>query len=251
MTTASRTFRIAVAAAALALVPLRGRAQGVLSPSDGRFWAGAAILLGAACAFDADLSRAASRDTRTSLDRLANTVQPLGRAGVDEPLLAGALVASWAVGGTRPAKAVLRIAAGWAVSDLLMSALKPMVGRHRPGSTGGDPWRFRPFSGDDAWHSMPSAHTIHTFALAAGISDEVHVPAIQAAAWATAALVGWQRIAVRGHWPSDVVAAAALGIVASRTTNRWLRGRVLPDSSPPRARLVVVPGAVYLSAPLP
>ncbi len=251
MTTTSSTIRIAVAAAALALGPLRARAQGVLSPSDGRFWAGAAILLGAACAFDADLSRVASRDTRTSLDRLANTVQPLGRAAVDEPLLAGALVASWAVGGTRPAKAVLRIAAGWAVSDLLMSALKPAVGRHRPDSAGGDPWRFRPFSSADAWHAMPSSHAIHAFALAAGIADEVHVPAIQAAAWATAALVGWQRIAFRGHWPSDVVAGAVLGIAAAGTTDRWLRGRVLPDSSHPRARVVVVPGAVFVSAPLP
>ncbi len=251
VTTTPSAVRTALAAAALTLAPVGARAQLALTPSDGRFWAGAAVLLGAACAFDGRWSTAASHNTRTSLSRLANTLQPLGRAGVDEPLLAGTFAATWLVGGWKPAKGVLRIAAGWAAADLVMSALKPAIGRHRPDSVGGDPWRFRPFSRDDAWHSPPSSHAIHVFALAAGLADEVHVPAVQVAAYATAALVGWQRIAFRGHWPSDVVLSAALGIAASRTTGRWLRGGLLRGGSRPAARLVVLPGAVFASAPLP
>ena len=251
MTNPTRTLRAAAAATALVLVPLRAQAQGALAPSDARFWIGAGVLFGAACAFDARLSNAASENTRTSLNRFANTLQPLGRAGVDEPVLAAALVGTWAVGGWRPAKAVLRIAAGWAAADLLMSGMKPLVGRHRPDSVGGDPWRFRTFARADVWHSMPSGHTTHVFALAAGVADEVRVPAVRVAGYAAAALVGWQRIAFRGHWPSDVVAGAVLGIAASRTTNRLLRRGPLPDTRRRRAQLIVAPGAVFVSAPLP
>ncbi len=242
-------FRSAAVATALALGP--GRAEAQLAPSDARFWVGAGVLFGAACAFDARLSTAASRNTRTSLDRFASTLEPLGRAGVDEPVLAAALVGSWVVGGWRPAKAVLRVAAGWVVGDLLMSGLKPLVGRHRPDSVGGDPWRFKPFARDAVWHSLPSAHTTHVFALAAGVAEEVRLPVVGIAAYATAALVGWQRIAFRGHWPSDVVAGAVLGIVSARTTNRWLRGGLLPDSTRRHAQLTVLPGAMFVSVPLP
>ena len=251
MTTASSTLRIAVAATALALGPLRAEAQVALAPSDGRFWAGAAALLGTAFLFDAGISSAASRNTHTSLARFADALQPLGRQGVVVPALAATLAASWAVGGWRPARAVLRIAAGYAAGDLLMSALKPAIGRHRPDSAGGDPWRFEPFAGGDQWHSMPSAHATHIFSLAEGIADEVRVPAIRVAAYGVAALVGWQRIAFRGHWPSDVVAGGVLGVAAAGTTGRWLRGGPLRDGARGAARLMVTPNALFISAELP
>jgi len=52
------------------------------------------------------------------------------------------------------ADAVLRVSAGYAVSNAIVGVLKPVVGRHRPDSTN-DAWRFRAFSGAGASHSFP------------------------------------------------------------------------------------------------
>ena len=241
---------LTAAALAVAAWPSHAGAQLRVVPGDDRIWVGAAAALGGASLLDADISGAVSRNRRTWLNRLANAVEPLGRQQVVVPAMAGALVTSWAVGGRGPAKAVLRIAAGYAIADALMSTLKPAIGRHRPDTLGGGAWRFRPFSGPVEWHAMPSGHTVHAFSIAAGVADEVHHPVIQIAAYTTAALVGWQRIAFRAHWPSDVVVGSVLAVAVCRTSNRWLRGGLLPSASR-RTRLLVVPGAVAVSAPLP
>jgi membrane-associated phospholipid phosphatase len=227
------------------------RAQLVVEPRDATFWLGAAALGVGTAAFDGDISTAAARNQHTSLDRFAGTLQPLGLERYDIPVLAGTWVVARALG-RRSGEAALRLAAGYVAADLMESVLKFAVGRHRPDRTAGGPWRFRPFSTHNEWQSFPSGHTTHVFAIAAGIAQEVHSPVVAVAAYGAAVLVGWQRIESRAHWPSDVVASAALAIAASRTTNRWLRGgrsQEAPGSR--RVRVLVAPPAVMLSVAVP
>jgi membrane-associated phospholipid phosphatase len=223
------------------------QAQLVVAPRSTQFWAGAAALAAGAAASDAALSSSAGRNQHTFLNRAANALEPAGTQRYDLPVLAGA----WVVGrvaGREPGNAILRIAAGFVAADLLESLLKPVVGRHRPDTLGGDPWRLRPFSSGNEWHSLPSGHTTHVFSLAAGIAQEVHSPVVRVAAYGTACLVGWQRIESRAHWPSDVVVSAALAIAASETTHRFLRRATSRQpSAPGRIRLLVTPTSLGVS----
>jgi membrane-associated phospholipid phosphatase len=200
------------------------RAQPRIQPSRAAFWTGMAAVVATAALGDRDARAFAERHQSRSLDRVADAVDPFGRARYLVPAIAGAYVAT-RVAGARPwSDAVLRIGLGYAVADGIGSAMKPMVGRRRPDALDG-PWRFKPFDRRQEWHSFPSAHTVHAFALAAGISEEAHRPWASVASYGAATVVGLQRVYRGAHWSSDVAASAVLGIAASKTTNRWLRRR--------------------------
>lgn len=74
-----------------------------------------------------------------------------------------------------------------------------------------------PIAYREDWHdhlvqSFPSAHTTAAFAFAVGLSWAV--PKGRVAFFAVAILAGIQRIESQSHWPSDVVAGAALGLLS-------------------------------------
>jgi membrane-associated phospholipid phosphatase len=125
------------------------------------------------------------------------------------------------------------------------------VGRHRPDSLR-RPWRFRPFNAKGDWHSFPSAHTVHVFALAAGIAEEVDNPWIAAGTYVVASAVGLQRVYTGSHWLSDVTGSAVLALTVSKTTNQWLRERhpERPDAGR-RLQLVVHPAGVAVRLRVP
>jgi membrane-associated phospholipid phosphatase len=208
-------------------------------------------LLAPAAALDRDAYVFAIDHQSRGLDRLADALDPLGRARYLVPAMAGAYVTARVAGKRRWSDALFRIGVGYAAADIAGSLLKPAVGRHRPDSLR-RPWRFRPFNAKGDWHSFPSAHTVHAFALATGIAEEVDNPWISAATYVVASAVGLQRVYTGSHWLSDVTASAALAVVVSKTTNAWLRER-----PPERAggaghsRLVVHPAGVAIRIPFP
>jgi membrane-associated phospholipid phosphatase len=199
-------------------------AQFQVQPSSKRFWMAGAALLGASLALDERIRVTAERQETPALDRLARDVDPLGRARYLIPSLAAAYVVPRLTGRRGVADAVLRIGLGYAAADGFEAALKPAVGRHRPDSTA-RPFRFRPLNSADAWHSFPSAHAVHAFAIAAGVSDEWRDPLVAAVAYGTATMVGLQRVYTRAHWMSDVVGSALLAIGVSHTVTRWFHRR--------------------------
>ena len=119
------------------------------------------------------------------------------------------------------ARHVLHTAAAYMVGNLVVNVLKPAVGRERPLETD-DAWRFRPLSSSDNWHAFPSGHAIHAFTLAAAMASESNSDLVATAGYSAAALVGWSRVYRLKHWPSDVSAAAVLGVVSAQTTLNWL-----------------------------
>ena len=92
--------------------------------------------------------------------------------------------------------------------------LKVLIGRARPvfyealGMTG-----FYPFARDWAFHSMPSGHTMASFAGLVMIG--MLVPRAKWFTWTFAIVIGVSRVCVGEHWPSDVVLGAFIGMIAA------------------------------------
>ena len=134
------------------------------------------------------------------------------------------------------------------LSELFTSIVKRIIGRTRPYATAGDPFAFHPWSFEPQHNGFPSGHSTTAFALAAGISMVWPRSGIAAAAWIYAVLIGISRVIVNSHFPTDVLASAAIGISAALLVRRYFAmrglvftmepgGLVLPFSGPSRWRL--------------
>jgi membrane-associated phospholipid phosphatase len=190
-------------------------------------------LLVAAAMMDARVRDFAASRQSSGRDRIADAIDPAGRAGVLIPALAISVGLPRLFGQRALSDRALRVTADYFAADAVESVLKPLIGRHRPSDAGG-PWRFRPVQHDADWHSLPSAHVVHAFAIAAGIAHESESPAMGDAAYLLAGLVGVQRLYTGAHWSSDVVASALLANTVSSATDRFVRARF--GRSNPRAR---------------
>lgn len=119
--------------------------------------------------------------------------------------------------------------------------LKHLIGRPRPRFAHADEFVLSPSlaSGLD---SFPSGHTANAFGAAAVIAW--FVPALRVPAYVTAGLVGLSRVVRGSHFPTDVFAAAVLGVVVgSLAAAGWKHWR--EDALPGLLR-VGVPVAVAL-----
>ena len=103
---------------------------------------------------------------------------------------------------------------------------KWIVGRGRP-FVGGqpNPFNFAHFAGTEAYASFPSAHAITAFAFAFAISSVW--PRMRGLMIAYALLIGFTRLVLLAHHPSDVVAGALIGIVGAMCVRYWFAARGL------------------------
>jgi membrane-associated phospholipid phosphatase len=106
------------------------------------------------------------------------------------------------------AAATERIAFSVVAASVTTFAVKKTVGRWRPDEAPGDPHRFDPFS---VHESFPSGHTTAAFALVASLDAETRTRWVPILGYPAATLTGWSRVRDLRHWPSDVVAGAAIG----------------------------------------
>ena len=122
-----------------------------------------------------------------------------------------------------------------AIAGAGYSITKWIVGRARP-SVGDGPFRVDFFTGGipglvSAGNlAFPSGHAAFAFAIAAGMA--ILIPKWWWLFYLIAAMCGAQRILEHAHHPSDVVASALLGFLATqlaaRLCQRWLPEPVLP-----------------------
>lgn len=136
-------------------------------------------------------------------------------------------------------RALLNWAAAASLTFLVLFALKTLIGRPRPEYD--DPWVFLgPFGQypigtgkgvHHAWElwagissrlwSMPSSHTAYACVMAVFLASLY--PRLRFLVFALAATVGLARILTRAHYPTDVLAGAAIALAISRTaiTRNW------------------------------
>lgn len=125
-------------------------------------------------------------------------------------------------------------------ADALATLFKFGLGRQRP-DAGGEPDVFRPGQWNHDYFSFPSGHTAHVFALASvldGTTDAAWVPWL---VYPTAAAVGASRIVKKKHWPTDVIAGAAVGVFAGELVSR-IHGEGEAGDAGTSPRLEVAPG---------
>ena len=214
--------------------PIEAEAQTRILPRSRTFWLTAGLALTSAALVDEHVRTASLAHQSDALGALADVGNQLGTGRNIIGALALTYVGARVLHRKPLADRVLRVAAGYAVSNGIVSVLKPVVGRHRPDSTN-DAWRFDPFSSDGAWHSFSSSHAVHAFSLSAGVAMTSRRPWLAALAYTEASIVAWSRVYDDQHWTSDVTASAVIGIATAATTLDWLDRRFPPPRDTTRA----------------
>jgi membrane-associated phospholipid phosphatase len=187
--------------------------------------------IAASVALDPEAREWALHGHSRSLDHFAKSVNRLGTAQRLVPAMAITYVGAILSHHESLATGTLNTAAGYAAADLVESVLKPLIGRERP-HVEGNSRRFRPFTGNGDWHSLPSAHVAHIAAIAAAVSEQTHSTPISVVSDILVALVGWDRLYEDQHWASDVAATVVLSKLVSGATVRWLRSRQARAAAP-------------------
>lgn len=113
---------------------------------------------------------------------------------------------------------VLAIALGCVASVLVCYALKFGLGRARPDTLGGGNWEFHflTWGLGSKYQSMPSAHTMGAFALAAGLTW--FYPRARALFYGLALVTAGLRVLNKAHFPSDALLGMTLAITTVRLT---------------------------------
>lgn len=126
----------------------------------------------------------------------------------------------------------LVIGAAVASQSILSTALKFAVDRPRPFVTYPDIQK----EATVGTQSFPSGHTGAAFATATALTLEFPKWYVAAPAYTWASAVGYSRMHLGVHYPSDVLAGALLGTgtaFASHYANRWLQARRAKKKAPP------------------
>jgi hypothetical protein len=183
--------------------------------------------LAASVALDPELREWSFHQHSRSLDRLAKSANPLGTAQRIVPGLALTYAGAVLTHRESLANGTLNTAAAYVASDLVESALKPVIGRERP-HVEGNSHRFHPFTQNGDWHSLPSAHVAHIASITQAISMQTHSSLLSALGNSLVVLVAWDRVYEDQHWTSDVAATIALSRLVSSATIRWIESRREP-----------------------
>jgi membrane-associated phospholipid phosphatase len=116
--------------------------------------------------------------------------------------------------------------------------LKWCIGRIRP-FHGVPPFQLHPFGKGlldaEAGFSFPSGDASLAFAMAASLT--IVAPKWRALWWTLAVIVGLERIAENAHYPSDIVAGAALGVAVAHLAKKFVyawekKSHQVPSPSP-------------------
>ena len=113
-----------------------------------------------------------------------------------------------------------KIVGSLAVNTLIAEGLKYAVNRERPYEK--YPLLIHPYDASEKGQSFPSGHTSEAFAMAASLSIECKKWYVVVPAYTYATAVGYSRLYLGEHYPTDVLAGAAIGIGSAYLSN-WLQ----------------------------
>jgi undecaprenyl-diphosphatase len=106
---------------------------------------------------------------------------------------------------------------------LVSTVVKRWIGRVRPSPYG--PFAYEPFAWRPEYASFPSGHA--TTAFAALVAIGVIFPRARRVLWIYALLIAASRVMVSAHYPSDVIAGAAVGAFGALCVRDWFATRRL------------------------
>lgn len=192
-------------------------------------------VFGAATLLDRTVRDETQQHRSAGKDDVAKAFRHMGQPEVYAVVGFGTIAAGLLAGDTRITRSGERITAGLLLAGTTSSLLKAVVGRRRPNG-GSGPYEIRFFSGQYGW---PSGHTTMAFALATGVSDELHSTPATVALYGAATMTAWSRVNDNRHWLSDVLAGAVVGVTSAKLMNgHW---RVFGITGP---RFLIGPGTV-------
>jgi len=112
------------------------------------------------------------------------------------------------------------------IPGLFVTILKRLIGRARPFvADDGGTLVFAPFVWRSEYASIPSGHGTNAFAAAIAIG--ALFPKLRPLMWLYALLIAASRVVITAHYPSDVIASAAFGIVGAILVRDWFAMRRL------------------------
>ena len=117
------------------------------------------------------------------------------------------------------------------IADLSSQLLRRVVGRDRPHVVDPDPAPLLTVPGDPA---LPSGHAATSFAGAAVLAWLTPLPKV--VLFGLAALMGLSRVYVGAHYPLDIVAGAALGLLVATALRLLAEARRRSAPATPAAR---------------
>lgn len=141
----------------------------------------------------------------------------LGRGGLYFGLSGATLLVGHLAHDRTATRLGLRTLETLAVTGVATIALKTAIGRTRPGF-GREQDEFDAFTGSNSYRSLPSGHTSTAFAVATVLTLELgdSGPWIPYVTYPIATWVGVSRVMDEKHWPTDILAGAALGILSAQ-----------------------------------
>ena len=187
---------------------------------DSRDWliAGGVVAgIGTVMAFDEDIERAIRRHRNDTLTTVFDNVQPLGNEYAIGVVGTFYIYGEFFKDPRAKTTALDSISASAIASGIVTNSFKYVIGRGRP-TDGHGAYDFEPFSGRD---SFSSGHTTEAFALASVITEHYNSMWVQVPAYGLASMVGYARLNNNRHWPSDVLAGAAIGTFTGKTVVRF------------------------------
>jgi membrane-associated phospholipid phosphatase len=122
----------------------------------------------------------------------------------------------------------LHIAGSILTSVVLTQGIKYILNRDRPFVT--YPLDVFPFDASEKGLSFPSQHTSFAFVTATALSLQYRKWWVVVPAYTWAAMVGYSRLYLGQHYPSDVVAGAVLG-TGSAVLSKWLTKKIWPHQN--------------------
>jgi len=108
-------------------------------------------------------------------------------------------------------------------AGLLQTFAKTLVGRARPGAGEGK-FYFKPFSGQPAYRSFPSGHTILVSTTMFALAKQFSNPWVKAGIYSVGMITPISRMWDGAHFFSDVFLSAAISYFVVEGTDRYMKG---------------------------
>jgi membrane-associated phospholipid phosphatase len=165
-------------------------------------------IVGATLLVDDEIMGVVRRNDSHALGEVTHAIEPFG-GGHSDKIVAGFLLYGLAAKDERARNVAFdAFVSSVIASKAITPALKQLLPRERPHGTGDD-------------ESFPSNHATQAFAVASVIAAHYpHRPWVRRLAYGAAGGVGFARVYHDDHYPSDVLAGAAIGMFVGHTVAR-------------------------------